>query len=503
MSFKSSHYKIGTALLLIFSCFFSFQVNVLAVSNNVEQTIHKLDKEIEANMRTHDIPGMAFAWVTKEKGLYTEGFGLLEINEEAAVNEQTNFLLGSLSKVFVTLAVLQLQEQGKLDVEQPLVHYLPWFTTDDTTISNQITVRHLLNHSSGLPDRLNMHDAVSLDKEDRIKQMIQKLSNVSLTHSPGEGYEYTNMNTDLLQVLIEETTGEPFTSYMEEHIFKPLGMERTGYFSYNNSHLTNSAIGHRYHWGRLKPYNESLSYATSGSAGLSSNVDDLAKFIGYLLNEDEGSTGLQLSRKSMLQMFQPNQYGSGFNWYVTPHNIYMEGGLPGMTSTLVLAADRSFGLVLLSNSKQDITLNSGFNLYRIIAGGSPSTLLVADYPKISSITKLIMLVTLFVTLALALLVASMIISLWKGSRTLRFKKPSGMSWITIGILSIVYMVMLVYIYVYLPFEIGVPTLYDYHKDPDIVQGLTIFLIMLTVLMFTAIFRILFFNKAPLHKQGRI
>src|SRR5690606_5012356 len=189
--------------------------------------------EIEANMRTHDIPGMAFAWVTKEKALYTEGFGLLEINEEAVVNEQTNFLLGSLSKVFVTLAVLQLQEQGKLDVEQPLVHYLPWFTTDDTTISNQITVRHLLNHSSGLPDRLNMHDAVSLDKEDRIKQMIQKLNNVSLTHSPGEGYEYTNMNTDLLQVLIEETTVEPFTSYMEEHIFKPLGMERTGYFTYD------------------------------------------------------------------------------------------------------------------------------------------------------------------------------------------------------------------------------------------------------------------------------
>lgn len=91
MSFKSSHYKISTALLLIFSCFFSFQVNVLAVSNNVEQTIHKLDNEIEANMRTHDIPGMAFAWVTKEKALYTEGFGLLEINEEAAVNEQTNF----------------------------------------------------------------------------------------------------------------------------------------------------------------------------------------------------------------------------------------------------------------------------------------------------------------------------------------------------------------------------------------------------------------------------
>lgn|GEM_PF-6473035 len=111
-----------------------------------------------------------------------------------------------------------------------------------------------------------------------------------------------------------------------------------------------------------------------------------------------------------------------------------------------------------------------------------------------------MLVTLFVTLALALLVASMIISLWKGSRTLRFKKPTGMSWIAIGILSTVYMFMLAYIYVYLPFEIGVPTLYDYHKDPDIVQGLTIFLIMLSVFMFTAIFRILFYNKGP--KRGK-
>lgn len=75
---------------------------------------------------------------------------------------------------------------------------------------------------------------------------------------------------------------------MEHHIFAPLEMERTGYFAFDGSHLVNSATGHRYHWGNLKPFKDELSYATSASAGLSSNVSDLAKFIGLILNDGEG-----------------------------------------------------------------------------------------------------------------------------------------------------------------------------------------------------------------------
>lgn len=486
---------MGICIFVLLSIVVSNPAAAQAVTDDVEQTISEIDREIETNMKTHDIPGMAFAWVTKDQVVYSKGYGWLDMRDETAhVNEQTNFLLGSLSKVFVTLAVMQLQDQGKIEIEQPLVRYLPWFATKDPALSNEIKVRDLLNHGSGLPDRLNMHDVVSLDPKDRIQEMIRKLSKVALTHDPGEDYEYTNMNTDLLQVLIEEVTGIPFTDYMEEHIFKPLHMERTGYFSFNQSHLANSATGHRYHWGKLKPFDETLSYATSGSAGLSSNVEDLARFIGFLLNEGKGETNLQLSNESMQQMFRPNQQGMGFNWYVAPHNMYMEGGLPGMTSTIVLAADKSYGLVLLSNSKQDITQNSGFNLYRMIAGGTPSPLLASDYPKISSEAKLVLRMTIVVAIALIGLIATTTISLLKGKGKLRIATISAKRWIALGFISVFFVSMIVYVYVYLPFQIGVPSLYDFKKDPDIVQGLTIFMIILGALICVMGLRIVFYRK---------
>lgn len=467
----------------------------LADITHLDETIKRIETEIETNMMTHHIPGMAFALVDKKGVLYSRGFGLLDIRDDSAkVNEQTNFMLGSLSKVFVSLAVMQLYEKGSLDIDQPVDHYLPWFSVKEASLSNQIKVRHLLNHSSGLPDRLNVHDITSTDKQDRINMMIRKLSNVSLTGQPGEIYEYTNINTDLLQILIEEVTGEPFTQYMEQHIFVPLEMERTGYFAFNESHLSNSATGHRYQWGQLKPFKEELSYATSGSAGLSSNVSDLAKFIVFLLNDGAGQIMSPISSNSIHQMFMPNQHGVGFNWYVFPHNLYMEGGLPGFTTTMILSADKSFGLVLLSNSKQDITFHSGFNLFRIVTGGTPKPLLASEFPHISSSARLTVLITALIGVGLVYLAGTIGWDLWKGRRRLVFIKPNGRKLTFLLLVLSMFIAAMYYIYILLPVNIGVPSLQDYKKDPDIVQGLLLFTITFAAFTFMLCLKLLFFLR---------
>ncbi|MFA9556277.1 serine hydrolase domain-containing protein [Evansella sp. AB-rgal1] len=455
-----------------------------------------IDKEIEYNMRTHNIPGMAFSLVDRNGVVYSKGYGTLDVGDKSElINESTNFHLGSVSKVFVSMGILKLQEEGYIDIEQPVVDYLPWFSTKDALLSNEIKIEHLLNHSSGLPGRLNVHEISNLESREIINKIKDKLNNVTLVGKPGTVYEYTNMNTDLLQLVIEEVTGKSFTQYMEETFFTPLNMNRTGYFTFDNSHLSNTAMGHRYHWGKLKPYKEELVYATSASAGLSSNVDDLSKFLGLLLNDGQGPNGKLISRSSIDQMFKPNQYGIGYNLYVYPHNISMDGGLPGFTSTIVLSSDKTFGLILLANSKQDITYHSGFNLYRIVNGDdSPTKLLEKDFPKIHFLVQIILFIVIIFIILILCIVGLTIFHLFKGTKEISFRKPSFKKIGMISFILIIYLGIMYLIYVQLPVYIGVPALQHFKMEPDTVVVLYILSIVYSSFTFLLCGKILFVQR---------
>ncbi|MGM7684656.1 serine hydrolase domain-containing protein [Cytobacillus sp. Hm23] len=134
---------------------------------------------------------MSFALVDKNGIIYSKGFGFLDVTKQSEfVDENTNFVLGSLSKVFVPVAILQLEEQGFLSIDDPVVKYLPWFTTKDPDISEQILIKYLFNHSSGLPSRLNVHEITSLAKEHIIDEINDKLQDIILVSIPGQTYEY-------------------------------------------------------------------------------------------------------------------------------------------------------------------------------------------------------------------------------------------------------------------------------------------------------------------------
>lgn len=447
---------------------------VHAKIDDLDEIIKQVEAEIETNMKTHEIPGMAFALADASGIVYSKGFGVLDSSDETGlIDEHTNFNLGSLSKVFTSLAIMQLHEKGQITLEDPVVNHLPWFKTNDPLLSNQITIKHLLNHSSGLPGRLNVHEIKSIDKQDITNEIIEKLNGVTLVGQPGEVFEYTNMNTDLLQIIIEEKSGESIVDFMRENIFEPLEMSRTGYFTFNGSHLSNSAVGHRYHWGKIKPYEEKLVYATSSSAGLSSNVVDLGKFITFLINDSKISSEYLLSIDSINEMFKANQFGVGYNWFIYPHNKFMDGGLPGFTSTMVLSSDKTFGLVLLSNSKQDITLHSGFNLYRIVEGGKPKPLLDKDFPKVNFDAKIILGITTFIFILFVYGVASTLYNVISKKKLVEFRKMGISRYILLTLILVMFFVGIYYIYVIIPISTGVPSLFAFQKEPDITAGFVV------------------------------
>lgn len=448
-------------------------------------------------METHNIPGMSVALVDANGILFSKGYGTLDIRDDALkINENTNFNIGSLSKVFVSLAIMKLQDERLINIERPVVDYLPWFSTKEEHLSNQIKIKHLLSHSSGLPGRLNVHEIEQTDRQDMINEIKKKLMNVRLVGKPGELYEYTNMNTDLLQLVIEEVTGEPFTTYMKNNIFTPLDMDRTGFYTFDTSHLSNTAMGHRYHWGKLKPYKEELVYATSGSAGLSSSVNDLSKFIQLILkNGTSPSGGHMISPTSLNQMFEPIQDRMAYSWYIYSHNMFMEGGLPGFTSTMVISSDKTFGLVLLSNSRQNITLETGFNLYRIVEGQEPVPLLISDYSKINFDAHLLLSMTIVFSILLLVIVGLTIVQLMKKERKFSFVKPNYKKIGFSSIIITIYLGVLYYLYVQAPLRIGVPTIFSFKMEPDLVSAILIFSIVYSIFSVVLLIRIFLIQKS--------
>jgi len=178
--------------------------------------------------------------------------------------------------------------------------------------------------------------------------------------------------------------------------------------------------------------------------------------------------------------------------------MYMEGGLPGFTSTMVLSSDKSFGLVLLSNSKQDITFHSGFNLFRIVDGGTPKPLLGKDFPKVKSEAKIILSITILICITLFYVVGTTVYNLARGRHTVTFVKPSFSKFRRIILLLALYFGIIYYIYVLFPYYVGVPSLFDFNKEPDVTTGLIILSIVSTSFSLVLFLKILIIQKVKMN-----
>jgi CubicO group peptidase (beta-lactamase class C family) len=133
-----------------------------------------------------------------------------------------------MTKAFTSTAILQLREAGKLDLDQPVTRYLPWFRVADPGAAQRMTLRHFLTHSSGLPT--NSHSVVWEDETSirgSIDKAVRELKGVHLHHAPGAEYEYANMNYVVMGRVVEAVSGESWSAYVARHIFAPLGMTHT------------------------------------------------------------------------------------------------------------------------------------------------------------------------------------------------------------------------------------------------------------------------------------
>jgi CubicO group peptidase (beta-lactamase class C family) len=348
----------------------------------------EIDAHIERQMERLNIPGATLAIVEGDEITHLRGFGRARPGGEAPA-PHTPFLIGSTTKSFTALAVMQLVEDGKVELDAPVQRYLPWFRVADPQASAQITVRHLLNQTSGLPVLSGARPLADFDDSpDASERQARALSTLKLTRPVGSKFEYSNMNYNLLGLIIEAASGESYEGYVQNHIFAPLQMIHT-YTSQAEAKQNGMAVGHRYWFAApIAAPNLPFPHGSLAGGGLISSSEDMAHYLIAHLNEGRYENAQILSAAGIDELHRPaveanltgiasGQYGMG--WFIEQTGktkiVWHSGIVPDFFGYMAILPDQKKGVVLLMNTNHFI-----MNGALIEVGKGVGTLLAYEEP---------------------------------------------------------------------------------------------------------------------------
>lgn len=275
-------------------------------------------------------PGCAVLVIKDGKPAFRKGYGITDLRTLHAIGSETNFRLASLTKQFTAMAVMLLVHDGKLHYDDTLSSIFPDFPAYGKTI----TIRHLLNHGSGLIDYEDIMDkryaGVPPDKIPQIKDagVLALLKQQSTTKfSPGTRWDYSNSGYVVLAMVVEKISSMTFGDFLRERIFKPLAMSHTIAYENGKNEVTNRAYGHTNTDKTWRETDQSSTSATLGDGGIYTSLDDLEKWDRALANHT------LLSNKEMEPaLTSPTIHGAplqnpdgtvapryGFGWFLDPH----------------------------------------------------------------------------------------------------------------------------------------------------------------------------------------
>ena len=260
-----------------------------------------VDSYVVREMRGVRAPGLAVVIVHGDRIVHARGFGVAD-SRGRPVTTSTPFILGSLTKSFTAVAVVQLSEAGKIGLDSPVQRYLPWFRVRDPAASARITVRHLLNHTSGLPKAAGLQLVRGAQADTRVKQ-ARLLRRVKLRHPPGAAFEYSNANYWLLGLVLEAATGDSYEDYVHRRILEPLGMRLT-FTSESTAQAYGLAQGYRVWFGFPRP-EELPYYARELAVGyLISTAGDMGLYLSAQLGAQAGGPAV-ISPSALAELHTP------------------------------------------------------------------------------------------------------------------------------------------------------------------------------------------------------
>ncbi len=296
---------IALSTLLLFAPALRGGAEELAQHPRVADAIALLDLWIEEQRSYHHLPGVAIGVVHDQELVWAKGYGSRDLATGAPVTPETVFRVGSITKLFTATAVMQLRDAGKLRLDDPVARHLPWFEVKSSFEGEpEITVRHLLTHTSGLPREAAFPHWTTHDFPTR-DQVREALPGQDAIFAPATRYKYSNLGMSLLGEIVAAVSGQPWERYLEQHIFAPLGMSDSSgapgdalRAKMTTAYLRRAADGSR----EIADYYETRAIAPA--ANIVSSVADLARFAALQFAGGPHFGGEQILRASTLREMQ-------------------------------------------------------------------------------------------------------------------------------------------------------------------------------------------------------
>ncbi|RKD31360.1 peptide ABC transporter [Lacrimispora algidixylanolytica] len=339
--------------------------NVFGYSNNNDDCFDdgeekKIEELIYEEMNAAKIPGMAVAIVSGDKTIYQNTFGYAELEKKKPITSKSLFEIGSNTKAFTALGILQLHESGLIDLNDTVNKYIPWFKVKYKGKVATITIEELLHHTSGIP--FNCIDKIPIsDADSAIEETVKNINNIELDSQPGFEFQYSSVNYDVLGFIIQNVTETSYESYIEENVLKPMGLQNT---SLNASQFSSKNIVEGYKISYLVPrvYNAPIYRGNKPAGYIVSNIEDMEKWLKIQMGSlDKSKFNFDLIKESHLPNYKikPLKDGSTYaaGWFVSRNEetFFHGGNNPNFSSYILFRPKEQLGIVILSNINSTYT----------------------------------------------------------------------------------------------------------------------------------------------------
>lgn len=316
-----------------------------------KQIVNEIDSYLSGQFK-NDLPGCAILVAKKEQILYKKGFGLANMEWNAPIGTNTVFQIGSVTKLFTALGVLQLAEKQKLSLTDSIQKFIPTFPTKGHTI----TIEHLLTHTSGIRDYLTLNhpDPNAMRRDFKPLEVIEFFKNEPLDFVPGTKSSYSNSGPFLLGYIIEMVSGVSYGQYVEDNIFRPAGMTHS-YYGDNSKVIPNRASSYTAENGIYRNGDYRSMTVPYAAGALLSTVEDMFKWHQALYSNRLLGKDLLTKSVTAYELKDGTKGHFGCGWFVNYMQVQgsptlaHSGGISGFNSLVMYLPNEDVLVVVLSN----------------------------------------------------------------------------------------------------------------------------------------------------------
>ncbi len=378
-------------------------------------------------MKRGKIPGLSIIVIDGDKEAFIKNFGYADLGERIPVTSDTLFELGSCSKSFTALALLQLEEQGLINLDDPVSAYLPWFYVRyQRDRKQEISLRQLLHHTSGLfwKSICNIPEG---NADNALEQTVRNIVGIKLKHSPGQCFGYATINYDIIGAVIEKVSGLPFEVYMRQKVFEPLGLIHTKVKGGTGTEKGNPHMAAGYKTGLFGPgrYDAPIYRGNSPAAYIISNAKDIAQWMRVQVGLED--TPLEsLIRKTHIPdktvppyWIDKSHYAMGWFVYKKEKGRLSHLGMnPNFTCEISLRPRPKRAVAILTNSNSRYAYVLGSYIRKFLFDEEIRRIYyMPSYLSTRYSSKIAFMLSLYLTAAVCILI-SMILDILGGGRQL-------------------------------------------------------------------------------------